>query len=86
MTFPHAGPGERSRDLGRGKWRLAKQEKGPKLLHPRPFLMRFASTLGQVQTILVVSKSTDISPLAFTVKCAWKSNNTLEPSDPRATT
>jgi hypothetical protein len=45
-----------------------------------------ASSLDQVQTILVVSKSTDISPLAFTVKCAWKSNTTLDPSDPRATT
>jgi Protein of unknown function (DUF998) len=37
LTFPHAGPGERSRDLGRRQpWRLAKQEKGPRLLHPGP--------------------------------------------------
>ncbi len=80
-----AGSGERSRDLGRRKWRLAKQKRA-EAATPRPFLMRFASTLGQVQTILVVSKSADISPLAFTVKCAWKSNNTLDSSDPRATT
>jgi hypothetical protein len=48
--------------------------------------MRFVSSLDQVQTILVVSKSPDMLPLAFTVKCACKSKNTLEPSDPRATT
>jgi hypothetical protein len=41
---------------------------------------------NQVQTILVVLNSTLVSPLAFTVKCAWKSKNALDPSDPRATT
>ncbi len=85
MTFPHTGPGERSRHLGRGKG-AGEARKRAEAATPRPFLMRFASILGQVQTILVVSKSADISPLAFTVKCAWKSNNTLDPSDPRATT
>ena len=45
-----------------------------------------ASSFDQEQIALVLSKSTDISPLALTVKCAWKSSNTLEPSDPRATT
>jgi hypothetical protein len=33
-----------------------------------------------VQTNLVLSKSADSSPLAFTVKCAWKSRSTLSDS------
>ena len=45
----------------------------------------FASALDQVQTILNLSKATDTSPLAFTVKCAWKLESTLYSSDPRAT-
>ena len=36
--------------------------------------------LDRVQTNLVLSKSADSSPLAFTVKCAWKSRSTLSDS------
>jgi hypothetical protein len=85
VTFPNTGPGERLRDVAADKCG-GRSKKRAEAATPRPFLMRLASILGQVQTILVVSKSADISPLAFTVKCAWKSNNTLDPSDPRATT
>jgi hypothetical protein len=52
---------------------------------PRPFLMRFASTLHQVQISLSVTNSTVVSPLAFTVKCAWNVTKALDPSDPCAT-
>lgn len=52
---------------------------------PRPFLLRFASTLHQVQTNLSVTNSTVASPLAFTVKCAWNVTTALDPSDPCAT-
>ena len=43
------------------------------------------STLGdQAQTSLSISRSTVVSPLAFTLKWAWKYRNNLDPSDPCA--
>jgi hypothetical protein len=38
-----------------------------------------------VQTILVVSKSTVITPLALKVMCSCSLINALDPSEPRAT-
>src|SRR5215212_5496246 len=46
---------------------------------------RIFRPLDQVQTILVVNKSADTSPFAFTVKCACSLKNAREPSDPCAT-
>lgn len=73
-------------DYGRvARFVTRQQRQRPRLLHPGLSLTWFASALDQVQTILNLSKATDTSPLAFTVKCAWKLASTLDPSDPRAT-
>jgi hypothetical protein len=61
------------------------EEEGPRLLHPGPPSRGSLPPSNQVQTILSVSRRTVVSPLAFTVKCAWNLTKALDPSDPCAT-